>query len=391
MRLLVLFIVCNLCSNCFSQPSNSFPKNTFILNGQVIGRDTGHIILSYQDSTNLWINDTNWLKDGKFFFKGFISQPTLAVLGDPKYVNGQEINSVSLFLEPKEMAVRFKEGDYENADLRGSNTQEEYKIYLKEKNEVQLKWKAITDEYERISIIDHSIETDSMEKERINKKLKQIRPKLAEKDQELENIKYSYIAKFPNSYISAYFLAFFQKRPTLKFQKATYEKFGDNVKNSRYGKYISAGIKRRLLVDMGAFAPDFSAYTFEGKLLKLSEMKGKYVLLDFWASWCIPCREGIPDLKKYYDLYHSKGFELIAISIDRRKSDWEKALLEEKMPYFYNVLVNDEISQGYENVFLPIPSQILINREGVIIWKLTADVEDEFISLKNILKENLAK
>lgn len=119
-------------------------------------------------------------------------------------------------------------------------------------------------------------------------------------------------------------------------------------------------------------------------------MKGKLVLLDFRASWCVPCREGIPVLKQYYDQYHSKGFEIVTISIDRRKSDWKEAVLEEKIPYFHNVLVNEEITKGYENVLLPIPSQILINREGIIIWKKTFNIEEGSKNLCTALSENSA-
>ncbi len=190
--------------------------------------------------------------------------------------------------------------------------------------------------------------------------------------------------------LKAYLLIFFQKRPSLEFQKAAYEKFSDQIKNSRYGKYLSDAIIRRSLVDIGVLAPDFSGSNPEEKKFTLSEMKGKIVLIDFWASWCIPCREGIPDLKKYYDQYHSKGFEVVTISIDTKKSDWEKAVLEEKIPYFHNLYVNDEITKGYENVLLPIPSQILINREGVIIWKKTFNIEEGYKNLSIALSENSA-
>ncbi len=161
MKFIYLFILCNLSTNCFSQTSSSSLKNTFTLNGQVIGRDTGRMILSYQDSTNNWISDTTWLKNGKFTFKGFIDQPTVGSLGDPKYVPGGTINTVLLFLEPKKMTVKFVEGDYENADLKGSDVQDEYKVFLKEENKVKLKWKAITDEYDKLISLIYSNETVS--------------------------------------------------------------------------------------------------------------------------------------------------------------------------------------------------------------------------------------
>lgn len=319
MKFIYLFILCNLSSNCFSQtsPSSSSLKNNFILNGQVTGRDDGPMIFKYQDSTNDWISDTTWLKNGKFTFEGFIDQPTRGILGDPKYVNGGEVNSVGIFIEPKKMAIKLVEGDYENADLKGSTVQDEYKVFLKEKNDVNLKWKAITEEFVKLLALSNSNEIDSIEREIAREKLDQLRPKMNKRDQEIENLKYGYIAQFPDSYISAYFLVFFQKRPSIEFQKVAYEKFSHKIKNSRYGNYVKDELKRRLLVDIGALAPDFSGYNPEGTKFTLSEMKGKLVLIDFWASWCIPCREGIPELKKLYDQYHSQGFEIVTISIDR--------------------------------------------------------------------------
>ena len=390
MKFISLFILCSLSSNCFSQTSSSSLKNTFTLNGQVTGRDTGRMILIYQDSTNNWISDTTWLKNGKFTFEGSIDQPTRGILGDPKFVNGGEVNSVGIFIEPKKMAVQLVEGDYENADLKGSDVQDEYKVFLNEEIKVKLKWKEITDEYDKLITLIYSNETVSTKSENQNEKLGRLRLKINQRDQEIEDIKYMFIAQFPNSYFSAYLLSFFQKRPSLEFQKAAYEKFSEQIKNSRHGKYLSDAIIRRSLVDIGVLAPDFSSSNPEEKKFTLSEMKGKIVLIDFWASWCIPCREGIPDLKKYYDQYHSQGFEVVTISIDRRKSDWEKAVLEEKIPCFHNVYVNDEITKRNENVYRPIPSQILINKEGKIIWKKTSDIEVDSKSLSSVLLENFA-
>lgn len=387
MKFIYLFILCNLSTNCFSQTAASSLKNTFVLNGQVTGRETGRMILKYQDSTNNWLSDTTCLKNGKFTFKGFIDQPTFAILGDPKYVNFGEVNTVTFFMEPKEMTVQLIEGDYENANFKGSNIQEDYKLFLKEENAVTQKWKSITEEREKLLLTLDSIQTDSIDTEIINRKLDLIRPKMDQRNQEMADIRYKYIAQFPDSYISAFFLALTNKRPSIEFQRAAYEKFSHKVKNSRYGQYLKDEIQRRILVDIGAAAPDFSGISPEGKTVQLSDLKGKIVLIDFWASWCVPCREGIPNLKKYYDQYNSKGFEIVTISIDRRKSDWERAVLEEKIPYFHNVLVNEEITNGYENVWRPIPSQILINQEGVIIWKKTADIEKDPKSLVGVLVE----
>lgn len=95
----IIYLALLLCwsSFCYSQKTSASINNNFVLNGEVAGRDSGPIILQYQDSTNAWLSDTAWLKKGKFVFKGLIDQPTLGILGNPKFEIGGEMNSVSFF------------------------------------------------------------------------------------------------------------------------------------------------------------------------------------------------------------------------------------------------------------------------------------------------------
>ncbi len=80
----------------------------------------------------------------------------------------------------------------------------------------------------------------------------------------------------------------------------------------------------------GQLAPDFTLLKPDSSTFKLSSLRGKYVLLDFWASWCVPCRKAIPHWKELYAKYQPKGFEILGITNDSRWKDWFKALEEEK-------------------------------------------------------------
>lgn len=147
-------------------------------------------------------------------------------------------------------------------------------------------------------------------------------------------------------------------------QKSMYEAFSDEAKNSYYGKIVKeelypAGFK-------GKQAPLFTVTDAKGKKILSTELyKGKkYILLDFWASWCAPCRKEIPNLKAQYAKYASKGLEIISISVDQSESDWLKALKEEQLswPNFRDV-------SGIASLYgvRAIPSMFLLDEKGSII------------------------
>ena len=135
---------------------------------------------------------------------------------------------------------------------------------------------------------------------------------------------------------------------------------------------------------IGAFAPDLAFENPEGKILKLSDLRGKVVLLDFWASWCRPCRMENPNVVNVYKKYNSKGFEVFSVSIDRDKASWIKGIQEDGL-----IWPNHVSDLGYwQSKALKIygvssvPSTFLINKEGKIIAKNLRGA-----ALENALKE----
>jgi peroxiredoxin len=86
-------------------------------------------------------------------------------------------------------------------------------------------------------------------------------------------------------------------------------------------------------MQVSKLAPDFTLPKRDKNKFRLSTTRGSIVMLDFWASWCVPCRKGIPNWKKVYAKYHHKGFNIISVSNDRNWNDWVRALDQEKMPW----------------------------------------------------------
>jgi thiol-disulfide isomerase/thioredoxin len=134
---------------------------------------------------------------------------------------------------------------------------------------------------------------------------------------------------------------------------------------------LAAAVKKTAV---GARFVDFSFEDHEGNPVKLSDRvgKGKYVLLEFWASWCGPCRKDIPHLKEIYELYHSAGFEIIGISMDSNKGSWLKAVADEQMPWLQvsNLeAFNGDLDKVYN--FTGIPACVLVGPDGIIVDRNT--------------------
>ncbi|WP_299149692.1 TlpA disulfide reductase family protein [uncultured Dokdonia sp.] len=145
---------------------------------------------------------------------------------------------------------------------------------------------------------------------------------------------------------------------------------GESVEN-----YIAQLKSQRIasaLASVGNKAPEFSAKTPEGKELALSDALGKYTIIDFWASWCRPCRMENPNVVNVYNQYHDKGLNIISVSLDRPGQDarWKKAIKDDKMDWYHVSNLNywqDPIPRSYG--VRAIPATFLLDENGVIIAK----------------------
>lgn len=137
----------------------------------------------------------------------------------------------------------------------------------------------------------------------------------------------------------------------------------------KYKNNVIEAKKQRERLEIGQPAPDFSFPTPEGKNIALKDYRGKLVVVDFWASWCGPCRQEIPHMKEVYAKYKSKGVEVLGVSIDKKDTDWKKALSEEKMtwPQICAPGAGKDIMKEYQ--FSGIPYIILVSKDGKILAK----------------------
>ncbi|WNJ20760.1 TlpA disulfide reductase family protein [Pontibacter sp. G13] len=121
---------------------------------------------------------------------------------------------------------------------------------------------------------------------------------------------------------------------------------------------------------LGATAPDLRFPTPAGDTLALSDLRGKYVLVDFWASWCGPCRRENPNVKRVYATYHDQGFEILGVSLDRSKDAWVKAIAKDDLPWHHISDLKQWKSQAAQIYGIhSIPSTVLVDPSGAIVAK----------------------
>jgi thiol-disulfide isomerase/thioredoxin len=159
-----------------------------------------------------------------------------------------------------------------------------------------------------------------------------------------------------------------------------YEALNARLKATDLGVKTAQRLRSATITSASNMAPLFTQNDAGAKLVSLASLKGKIVLLDFWASWCEPCRAESPNLKKEYELYKSKGFEIISVSVDNVKSKWLGAIKEDQLPWLQ---VSD--LKGWNNAvarlygITGVPAFFLLDRQGRIIGR---DLRGESLNKK---------
>jgi len=198
----------------------------------------------------------------------------------------------------------------------------------------------------------------------------QLMQQMAELNRKQRSVEDAYILSNPSSPVSVN-LVFEQSRTgTYERINALFLQLDSNARKSMMGKEIrkSLEILKRSAIDQPM--ANFLQSDTSGRPVRISEVKGKYVLIDFWASWCMPCRAENPRLLDVYSQFKEKGFTVLGISLDKDKASWKKAILDDQLPWqqFSDLKGwKNEIAQYY-GVF-SIPGNLLVDQRGRIVSK----------------------
>jgi thiol-disulfide isomerase/thioredoxin len=222
---------------------------------------------------------------------------------------------------------------------------------------------------------------DALYKEKDHGKASAIRDQLDPYKARIKRIKYTFFLTHPTSYIVVDEMRVMVSDMGLDSIKRVYNGLNTELKESPLGKNLAIEINKIELGSPGHVAAIFSRIDINGKMLLLADFKGKYVMLDFWASWCVPCREGSPHMLALYNKYKSKGYDVIGIADDDTKDElWKGAVAMDKVGVWHHVLRGldmDKVKKYIANLddldelygIHTIPTKILIDPTGKIIGR----------------------
>ena len=367
-------------SNTIVAQQNGKP---FLLKGKIKGSEEGYIYISYQGSDNKNVKDSCGIRNGSFEFKGTIDVPVMASLnGKVQTRSVSDPNYTNFFLQPGTIEIKVEEKDFKHAKYNGASIQNEYIALSKLREQVENKYKQ---------------QLDSLRTERDPEKNAAIRERLAPYFKAMDAQDYNFFEAHPQSYVTAYMLRFHVSDLTLDSLELFYGRLGTGLQHNTYGIYILEEIEKLRSGSPGSVAKDFATTDIDGYKISLADYKGKYVLLDFWASWCIPCRKGNPHMKELYARYKEKGIEFIGIADDdRAEVKWKEAVAKDGIGIWKHVRrglkyekgVFDRSADISDNFGIhTLPTRILIDRKGVIIGRYREEEEGLNEKLKEIFSK----
>ncbi len=193
---------------------------------------------------------------------------------------------------------------------------------------------------------------------------------MAAKADSMNAYEIAFIKSHPHSYASSIFLYVKQDKVPVDELETMYNSLDEGVRKSDMVLMIPGKIRAKRSVAIGNKAPDFASYDTSGKTVKLSDFQGKYVLLEFWASWCVPCRKQNPHLIEMYQKYAGKGFTILQYSVDdsNAAAKWKEAIRKDQLLW---TQISDLAGLGSSVSKLygvqPIPDNFLIDPKGIIL------------------------
>ena len=299
---------------CF--PFLSFAQKTSSLTGEIKGLTEGKLQILVRTSETKWDTiSTTPFSNGMFSFSQIkVARPMFARIAVVGYQGG-----FNFFLEPNatyKALLRDGEGWF----ITGGELQNVQAEYQKGRGVLQ---------HQLVKLQEKS---DSLRKALKYGSASKINDTISIIKKDLEMLRTSYLSANNNILSAALVLQELEEMDApLSGCKELYAQLGEGAKTSSCGEIVNQRIQRLEKISRGSKAPDFTLPTLDGNTFTLSAMQGKVKIVDFWASWCGPCRLNNPVLRQLYADFHSKGLEIVNVSLDEKRDRWVEAVKQDKL------------------------------------------------------------
>ncbi len=342
-----LLFIAALLAACSSDPCSK----PYTVEGSIEGWNAGWVYLQHREQGKYVSVDSMMSENGEFRFTGNISHPKMA------YIKLENVDRpISFFLEASSIKINATSDKTSLAQITGSTTQDIYKKYLDESGDFS----------NRLQVVYNAVEqakTENNEEMATAAKAEYEAIQKEEKDHLL-----GFINANTKSVVSAHLALRNLYRLELSDVESTLKSLDPSLEKSEYVIQLKERVELLHNVQIGKTAPDFAMSDSLGNSLNLSSLRGKYLLVDFWASWCGPCRSENPNVVRAYQKYHENGFDILGVSLDNDRARWIKAIHDDQLTWHH---VSDLKGWGNEAARLyavnSIPANVLLDPQGVII------------------------
>lgn len=380
---LFICLLAFLLTNCKNTSQDQVANDGYVITGQVKGLEEGWVKMietNFIDRKEARVIDSVQMVGGKFDFKGKAAQEDMVNLWIDNKYNCRFI----LENQPIDIAINVAEAEERSFRVKPSISGSTYNTIFLEQSAKEMTI-FYDEKYATLNELREEMRTAYQSKEealiaKVKEKQQALKPLTDQRNKEYRNAKFEFVKSNPSSIIAPYVLGFQfgEGRMSKEEMETFYHLFkGDARETAMFKHYEKTYNEVFNSLGEGSTVPDFTLTTLEGETLTLSEVEGKYIFIDFWASWCVPCRNSFPHLKEKYAKYKKDGFNVVAVGTSDIGSKWEKAIKEDKTVWNH-VFDGDrsivgrkgdygEVAKAYSVPFLP--TTFLVDDKGVIIGR----------------------
>jgi peroxiredoxin len=363
-KILLLLVLCAALFSC--------QKDQYVLHGTIKGIADGKKVTLEKQQESIGIImpiDSAKVENGKFTFEGKASEPSIYLIA----VEGVQAKSF-VILENGEINIEInKDSVFENK-LSGTYNNDQLMEFNKAGSNIQKK-------IQKFKAANQMKMQEAM-KTKDTATIGALRTQFKALSEEMVANTIKYIEGHPKAFISALLIDNMFGAPNADTKKLEtyYQNLDPELKKTKVGKSIEKKLTELKSVSVGRKAPNFSAPDVNGKTIGLNESIGRVTIIDFWASWCGPCRAESPNMVALYNEFHAKGLNIIGVSLDKTADDWKAAIAKDKLGWtqISNLKYWDDPIAAQYGV-KAIPATFILNQYGVVVAK---DLKGEALRAK---------